>query len=324
MPPPPALAARGEPQRLRLAFMGSAPFSVPTLAALVVAGHDLAAVYSRAAKPAGRGQKPRPSPVQAFAEANGVPVLTPTSLKTAEVQDEFVRLHLDAAVVAAYGLILPAAVLTAPRLGCLNVHASLLPRWRGAAPIERAILAGDRETGVTIMRMDEGLDTGPMLLVERLPIDDETTAAGLTDALAVIGARLMVDALDGLAAGTLAARAQPAEGATYARKLERSEGRLDWARSAVELDRMVRALNPDPGVWFEHAGERLKVLRATALETVEASAASAPGVVVDDRLTVACGSGFLRLTTIQRPGRAAVPADAFLRGYALPAGTLLG
>lgn len=325
--PPAAMPEAAPPRaRLRLAFMGSAGFSVPTLAALVAAGHELAAVYSRPPKPAGRGQRPRPSPVQAFAESHGLRVLTPPTLKSVDAQAAFAGLGVDAGIVAAYGLLLPPAVLAAPRLGCLNVHASLLPRWRGAAPIERAILAGDSETGVTIMRIDEGLDTGPILLVERLPIDGETTAADLHDALAAMGARMMVAALDGLAAGTLVAGPQPSEGATYAEKLDRNEGRLDWRRPATELDRAVRALNPDPGVWFEHGGERLKVLRATVIpaDQVETSPAPAPGVLVDDRLTVACSAGFLRLTTIQRAGRAAMPADAFLRGYPLPAGTLIG
>ena len=311
---------------LRLAFLGSAEFSVPTLEALIDAGHDLVAVYSRPPKPAGRGQRPRPSPVQAFAEARGLPVLTPPTLKSADAEDAFAALDADAAVVAAYGLLLPAAMLTIPRLGCLNVHASLLPRWRGAAPIERAILAGDTETGVTIMRIDEGLDTGPVLLARRLPIGEATTAAQLRAGLAALGAQLMVAALDGLAAGTLAARPQPAHGATYAAKLGRDEGRLDWRRTAAELDRQVRALNPDPGVWFEHGGERIKVLRAAPVAAAEGESppASTPGVVVDDRLTVACGEGYLRLMTMQRAGRAAVPADAFLRGYPLPAGTQLG
>jgi methionyl-tRNA formyltransferase len=318
--------AAGSRVRLRLAFMGSAGFSVPTLAALVDAGHDLAAVYSRPPKPAGRGQRPRPSPVQAFAEARGLRVLTPPTLKSADAQDAFAALDVDAAVVAAYGLLLPPTVLAAPRYGCLNVHASLLPRWRGAAPVERAILAGDSETGVTIMCIDEGLDTGPTLLAERLPIDDETTAADLRAALAAMGARLMVAALDGLAAGTLAPRPQPTAGATYAEKLDRDEGRLDWQRTATELDRRVRALNPDPGAWFEHAGERFKVVRAQVIpaDQLEASLPSAPGVVVDDRLTVACGAGGLRPTTIQRAGRTAMSAEAFLRGYPLPAWTRLG
>jgi methionyl-tRNA formyltransferase len=217
-------------------------------------------------------------------------------------------------------------VLAGPRLGCLNVHASLLPRWRGAAPIERAILAGDTETGVTIMCIDEGLDTGPTLLAERLPIDDETTAAELRTALAAIGARLIVSALDGLAAGMLTPQPQPAEGATYAEKLDRDEGRLEWQRTARELDRRVRALNPDPGAWFEHAGERLKVVKAQVIpaDQLEASLPPAPGVVIDDRLTVACGAGCLRLTTIQRAGRTAMSAESFLRGYPLPAGTRLG
>jgi methionyl-tRNA formyltransferase len=222
--------------------------------------------------------------------------------------------------VAAYGLILPKPVLEAPRLGCLNVHASLLPRWRGAAPIQRAILAGDRETGVTIMQMDEGLDTGAMLLAEHVPIGPETTAAVLHDQLAAVGARLIVRALGGLAGGTLVARAQPADGVTYAKKLAREEGRIDWSKSAAELERRVRALNPAPGVWFERGGERIKVLAASV---VEGSAVAPPGTALDADLTVACGSGALRLERLQRAGRAAVDAAAFLRGYALKPGDRL-
>ncbi len=303
----------------RLVFMGSPDFSVPTLARLLDAGYEVACVYSQPPRPAGRGHRERLSPVHAFAESRGLPVHTPRSLKSADEQSRFAALGADAAVVAAYGLILPKAVLDAPRLGCFNVHASLLPRWRGAAPIQRAILAGDSETGVTIMRMDEGLDTGPMLLTGRVPITRETTARDLHDALARLGAGLMVEALRGVAGGTLEPIPQPGTGATYARKLERDEGRLDWSLPAEHLDRMVRALNPWPGAWFEHRGERIKVLAA---ETEPAE--GPPGTVVDDRLGVACGAGVLRPLRVQRPGRGAVDTDAFLRGYPVPPGTRLG
>lgn len=304
--------------KLRIAFMGTPDFAVRCLAALVAAGHEVAAVYCQPPRPARRGHQLQPSPVQAYAETLGLPVRTPARLDAAAAA-AFAGLGLDAAVVAAYGLILPKPVLAAPRLGCINVHASLLPRWRGAAPIQRALLAGDRETGVTIMQMDEGLDTGPILLAESVPIEPQATAAALHDRLAASGARLVVRALDELAAGRLVPRPQPGEGATYAKKLGREEGRLDWRRPAVELERAVRALNPWPGVWFEHAGERIKVLAAA----IAARGDAAPGTVLDDRLTVACGVGALRPTTLQRGGRAAQDAAAFLRGYPVPAGTML-
>jgi methionyl-tRNA formyltransferase len=304
--------------RLRLAFLGSAPFSLPTLAALLDAGHEVAAVYTQPPRPAGRGYGLKRSPVHVYADSRGLPVRTPT-LRDDSEQRRFAELDLDAAVVAAYGLILPKSILAAPRLGCLNVHGSLLPRWRGAAPIERAILAGDTETGVTIMQMDARLDTGPILLTARAPIGPETTAAALHDALADLGAGLLLRALAGLAAGTLRAIPQPENGATYAKKLERDEGRLDWSRSAAELERAVRALNPRPGVWFEWAGERIKVLAAEVLDC-----RGRPGRVLDDRLTVACAEGALRLRLLQRPGRAPTEAEAFLRGYPLRPGTELG
>ncbi len=245
---------------------------------------------------------------------------TPRSLRNAEEQAELAALGADVAVVAAYGLILPQPVLDAPRLGCVNVHASLLPRWRGAAPIQRAIMAGDAETGVTIMMMEAGLDTGPMLLAERVPIGPATTGASLHDVLAELGARLILPALDGLAAGTLTPTAQPDEGVTYAHKLTRDDGRLEWDRDAAALDRQVRALDPWPGCWFSYRGEILKVLAAAPIADVSGPT---PGTVLDDRLTVACGTGALRLTRLQRPGRGPADAAAFLRGYPLPAGTLL-
>ena len=297
--------------RLRLAFMGTPDFSAPILAALLDAGHEVACVYSQPPRPAGRGQKEQKSPVHLLAESRGVPVRTPKSLRNAEAQAEFADLGLDAAVVAAYGLILPQPVLDAPRLGCLNVHASLLPRWRGAAPIQRAILAGDAETGVTIMQMEAGLDTGPMLLKEAVAIGPRTGARDLHDALSAMGARLIVRALELAGEGRLAPEVQPEEGVTYAAKLAKEEGRLDFARPAVELDRQVRALNPWPGTWFDTAsGERVKVLAAEP-----AAGSGRPGALLSGDLTVACGEGALRLLKVQRPGKGPVEGDAFLRGF---------
>lgn len=311
--------AAGKRHRLRLAFLGSPAFALPSLQTLRDAGHDIAAVYCQPPRPAGRGHKSQRAPVHALAASLGLDVRTPASLRDEDEQRGFAALRLDAAVVAAYGLILPTAVLSAPRLGCINVHASLLPRWRGAAPIERAIMAGDDETGVTIMQMEEGLDTGPMLLTARLPIAPGTTGHTLRHLLADIGAQLLPSALDGLAAGTLIARPQPADGITYAKKLSRDEGRIDWTRPAAALECAVRALSPQPGVFFQHAGERIKVLAAELAED-----GGAPGTVLDQRLTVACGRGALRPLLLQRPGRGATETAAFLRGYPLPPGTLLG
>ena len=307
---------------LRLAFMGTPDFAVPALDALAEAGHEIAAVYSQPPRPAGRGQQERPSPVQALAQARGWPVSTPTSLKTEAAQRAFEELELDAAVVAAYGLILPAAILQAPRLGCLNIHASLLPRWRGAAPIQRAILAGDRSTGISIMQMDEGLDTGPVLLRESLAIGPQTNAQSLHDALAALGGRLIVDALEGRRSGRLTPQAQPEAGVTYAAKLEKPEGRLDWTETAAELDRRVRAFTPWPGAFFEVSQdgkrERIKVLEAEPLPE-----SGEPGRVLDQAPTIACGAGALRLLRVQRAGRGAMTAEAFLRGFALPTGSRL-
>ncbi len=297
--------------------MGTPDFSVPILAALLEAGHDVAAVYSQPPRPAGRGHKEQPTPVHAFAAARGLEVRTPRSLKSADEQRDFRDLALEVAVVAAYGLILPKPILEGPRRGCLNAHASLLPRWRGAAPIQRAILAGDAATGVTIMRMDEGLDTGAMLLVEETPITATTTAQGLHDTLSEMGARMMVDALARL--DSLEARPQPGDGVTYAAKLAKDEGRIDWARPAAEIERQVRALNPWPGVWCELGGERLKVLEAKVL-----AGSGTPGVTLDDGLTVACGDGALGLTRVQRAGKAPMAVAELLRGLAVPKGTALG
>jgi methionyl-tRNA formyltransferase len=303
-------------EKLRLAFMGSPDFAVPALTALHDAGHTIAAVYCQPPRPAGRGHAVRLCAVQRTAEQLGLEVRTPVRLRRDDtVQGEFAALALDAAVVAAYGLILPPSMLAAPRLGCLNIHASLLPRWRGAAPIQAAILAGDAETGVTIMRMDAGLDTGPTLLREAVPITPTTTAAELHEALAVVGARLILRAL----AEDCCALPQPAEGACYAPKLTRADARIDWAAPAVEIERRVRAFDPWPGTFTLLDGAPLKVLRA-----VLAEGNGAPGAVLDDRLTVACGSGALRLTRVQLAGRAPLDTGAFLRGHAVPAGTRLG
>jgi methionyl-tRNA formyltransferase len=304
--------------KLRLAFMGTPQFAVPSLDALLAAGHEVAAVYSQPPRPAGRGHLPQPSPVQQAAEAAGLPVRTPVRLD-ADAAAGFAALALDAAVVIAYGLILPKHVLAAPRLGCFNIHASLLPRWRGAAPIQRAILAGDGETGITIMQMDEGLDTGPTLLAQTLPIGPRTTARRLQEELAGLGAPLIVGALEGVAQGRLTPRPQPPQGVTYAKKLRREEGLLDWRRPAVELERAVRAFDPWPGAFFEHQGERFKILSAE----VVAAPPAAPGTVLDQHLTIACGSFALRPLRLQRPGRGAQDAAAFLRGFAVPPGTIL-
>jgi methionyl-tRNA formyltransferase len=305
---------------LSLVFMGTPEFAATSLGALIAAGHRIAAVYTQPPRPAGRGHRLQPSPVQLLGEQHGLPVRCPTGLRDPEAQAEFAALGADAAIVAAYGLILPKPILDAPRLGCLNVHASLLPRWRGAAPIQRAILAGDRETGITIMQMDEGLDTGPMLLQQAIPIGPKTTAGELTEQLAGLGASLVVEALDEAAAGRHMPRPQPEAGVTYAPKLRREEAQLDWRRPAAELERQVRAFDPWPGAFFLAREERIRVLSA---ETEPRGTAAAPGTVLDERLAIACGEGVLRPLRLQRPGRAPLDAAAFLRGFALPPGTVL-
>ncbi len=300
---------------MRLAFMGSPGFSVPALRALHGAGHEIAAVYTQPPRPAGRGQSVSRSAVHEAAASLGLHVRTPASLKRQPAaQAEFAALDLDTAVVAAYGLILPLAMLAAPRRGCLNIHASLLPRWRGAAPIQAALLAGDAESGVTIMQMDAGLDTGPTLLHAAVPIGPRGTAAELHDALAVLGAELILRALERWPAAT----PQPAEGATYAAKLSRADGELVWRLPALVLDRQVRALNPWPGTWCRILGEVLKVLAAEP-----ATGEGEPGTVLRG-LVVACGEGALRLLRVQRAGRSAMAAEDYLRGSPVAAGTLLG
>jgi methionyl-tRNA formyltransferase len=300
--------------------MGSADFSVPVLDALIKAGHEIIAVYSPLPRPAGRGQREKPSAVHAFARSKGLDVRTPETFEDENEQAAFADLSADAAVVVAYGLRLPKAVIDAPRLGCLNVHASLLPRWRGAAPIQRAILEGDTETGVSIMRIDEGMDTGPVLLAGKVPITADTTAGTLHDELSALGAEMMLKALAGLDAGTLEPVPQAADGVTLAPKLSRADGRIDWRRPAAGLERQVRALNPWPGVWVEHGGERIKVL-AAAVE--EGAAGTLPGTLIDDALGVATGDGVLRLSRVQRAGRDPQDAEAFILGYPMPAGTRL-
>jgi methionyl-tRNA formyltransferase len=294
---------------LRLAFMGSPDFAVPALRALHEAGHTIAAIYTQPPKPAGRGQRETPCPVHRAALDLGLPVRTPARLKRDEAEHAaFAALDLDVAVVAAYGLILPKPMLDAPRRGCLNIHASLLPRWRGAGPIQAAILAGDRESGITIMRMEEGLDTGPMLLSEATPITPRTTTPDLHDALAGIGARLILRAL----AEDPAPVPQPDSGVTYAPKLSKADGRIDWTQHAAALDRRIRALTPWPGCFFEAGPETIRLLAAEPAEGT-----GAPGTLLDPQ-TVACGTGALRLLRLQRPGRAAQPAADFLRGFTLP------
>ena len=300
--------------------MGSPDFAVPALLALHAAGHEIAAVYCQPPRPAGRGQREQPCPVHRAARTLGLPVRTPARLRHGvEEHAAFAALGLDAAVVAAYGLILPPAMLAAPARGCLNIHASLLPRWRGAAPIHAAILAGDARTGISIMQMDAGLDTGPVLLMESVPIPPRATAAELHDVLADLGARLILRALTERPASV----PQPAEGATYAPRLTREDGRIDWTQPAEALDRRVRAFQPWPGCFTTLGGQMLKVLAARE-EPGAAAGAAAPGTVLDAELRVACGQGALRLERVQLAGRAPLPAAEFLRGHPVPAGASLG
>lgn len=301
---------------MRIIFMGTPQFAVPTLEALVAAGHDVVAAFSQPPRAAGRGKKLQPSAVHLAAQAHGIEVRTPVSLKGADEQAAFAALEADVAVVAAYGLILPQAVLDAPRFGCLNVHGSLLPRWRGAAPVQRAILAGDALTGVTIMQMERGLDTGPMLATVDTPADGKT-AGELTTELSEKGAALMVQVLADL--GAHPPVVQPDEGVTYAHKIDKAESRLDFTRDSMDVERQVRAFAPVPGAFFELEGERYRVLAADVVNE-----SGSAGVVLDDVLTIACGTGAIRPTLIQRAGRPAMDAAAFLRGRAIAAGTSLG
>jgi len=301
---------------LRLIFMGTPDFAVPTLLELVAHGHEIAAVYTRAAKPAGRGMKLQATPVEQEARRLGIPVLTPTTLKTAEALNEFRALEADAAVVVAYGMILPQAILDAPKLGCFNLHASLLPRWRGAAPINRAIMAGDAESGVMVMKMDVGLDTGDVAMAERLAITDRMTASDLHDALGRLGADLMVRAMAALDRGALQLVKQSEAGVTYAAKIDKAEARIDWSKPARVVLRHIHGLSPFPGAWCEIAGEaepvRLKILRCEP-----AKGSGAAGALLDDQFTVACGDGAIRILELQRAGKAPMKAAEFLRGTPL-------
>jgi len=308
--------------KLRIIFMGTPEFAVPTLDSLVAAGHEIVAVYTQPPRPAGRGKAPRPSPVQARAEALGLAVRTPASFRDEAEQAAFDALEADVAVVAAYGLILPLPVLHAPRLGCLNVHASLLPRWRGAAPVQRAILAGDAETGVTIMAMGKGLDTGPMLAKAATAIGASETAGALTERLAVIGAALMLDVLAD--PGFYPPIPQPEEGVTYAAKIDKAESRIDFAGGAVQVERQVRAFNPAPGAWFDYGGERIKILTATTLMGLETrpDAALVPGTVMGP-LLIWCGDGAIGPLMVQRAGKSAMTMAELQRGFPIPAGTVL-
>ena len=307
---------------MRVVFMGTPDFSVPVMTEILGQGHEIVAVYTRAPKPAGRGMDLRPSPVHALADKFGIPVFTPKTLRNDEETMRFAAHEADVAVVVAYGLILPKAVLDAPRLGCLNLHASLLPRWRGAAPIQRAIMAGDADTGVMVMKMEEGLDTGPVGMVERVTITPDITASDLHDRLSMIGADLMVRALAAFSRDSLHFTPQSEKGVTYAHKIEKAEARIDWRRSAAELHNHVRGLSPFPGAFFEvdfgKGPERIKVLRSKVT-----SGQGTPGALLDDALTVACGQGALQILDVQRAGKAPMKADEFLRGARLSKGFVL-
>jgi methionyl-tRNA formyltransferase len=307
---------------LRVVFMGTPAFAVPTLTEIVGQGHAVVACYTREPAPAGRGMEQRKSPVHETAERFGIPVLTPKSLRTPEAADIFAAHGADVAVVVAYGKLLPKAILDAPPLGCLNLHGSLLPRWRGAAPIQRAVMAGDAETGVMVMRMEEGLDTGPVAMVEKIAIGPCMTAGDVYDRLMHLGADLMARALAALSRGALGFRPQAADGVTYAHKIEKAEARIDWSRPAADLHDLVRGLSPFPGAFFEadwgRGPTRVKVQRSAIGE-----GSGAPGTILDDRLTIACGEGALRLVEVQRAGKGAVTAEEFLRGAGLRPGMQL-
>jgi methionyl-tRNA formyltransferase len=303
---------------LRLIFMGTPDFAVPTLVALAAAGHEIAAIYTRAAKPAGRGMSVQVTPVEREARRLGLPVLTPATLRSEEALAVFGGHGADAAVVVAYGLILPKPVLDAPRLGCLNAHASLLPRWRGAAPINRAIMAGDAESGISIMQMDEGLDTGAVAMTQALPIGADMTAGDLHDALAPLGADLMAAALAAAERGALTLTPQPATGVTYAQKISKAETRIDWTLPWKDVHDHVHGLSPFPGAWFDLNGVRVKALRST-----KGDGSGTPGTALDDRLTIACGAGALRLVELQRAGKQPIQANEFQRGTANARGARL-
>ena len=307
---------------MRLAFMGTPDFAVPSLAELIASGHEVVAVYSQPPRPRGRGQKLTPSPVHAFAETMGLPVFTPESMKAPDAIGTFRSLDLDAACVVAYGQILKPEVLEAPRLGCFNLHGSLLPRWRGAAPIQRAIMAGDKQTGVQIMRMSEGLDEGPILLSEVMDIRPDDTAATLSERMSHVGAGLWPRVLAAIERGGVEGAPQTGE-PTYAKKITPAEARIDWTRPAAEIDAHIRGLSPFPGAWFEAPGPDGPVRIKALMSRVSGPGEGAPGEVLDGGLRVACGDGVVRLLTVQRPGKAAQSADEMLRGFPIPAGTKL-
>ncbi len=301
---------------MRLIFMGTPDFAVPTLVELAARGHDIAAVYTRAPKPGGRGLDLKPTPVEREARRLSLPVHTPKTLKDEKAQQDLRALDIDAAVVVAYGLMLPKAVLDAPRHGCFNVHASLLPRWRGAAPINRAIMSGDAESGVTIMKMDEGLDTGAMAMAERMPIGADMSAGELHDALSRLGADLMPRVLAAVERESLRLTPQPSTGVTYAERIANTERRIDWSKPWSQVHDHIRGLSPFPGAWFELGGVRVKALRST-----KGAGSGAPGAALDDRLTIACADGAVRLTHVQRSGKQPMAAEEFLRGTPVKAGT---
>lgn len=306
------------PSTTRVAFMGTPEFALPSLKALLNAGYDVVACYSQPPKPMGRGHQVQEMPIHAFAKSKGIPVFTPKSLKSKDEQERFSSLNLDIAVVVAYGLILPKDILDIPKYGCVNVHGSLLPRWRGAAPLHRALLAGDKKTGISIMQMDEGLDTGPVILTEEFPIVESMTAQDLHDQMALLGGKALVSALPGYLDGSLIPEPQSEEGATYASKLEREEGLLVWTEPASMLLRKIKALNPWPGVWFEHLGHRIKVIDA-----VIDTQSGPPGTILDNQLTIACADHSLRPTRVQKAGKSPMKTEELLRGYELPQGTQL-
>ena len=308
---------------LRVVFMGTPDFAMPTLAAIVAAGHEIAAIYTQPPRPAGRGMDPRKSPVHHFAERAGIPVHTPRTLKDQEQQQVFALRQADVAVVVAYGLILPKRVLDAPREGCLNLHASALPRWRGAAPIQRAVMAGDGATAATVMRMDEGLDTGPICLAEPMSIGPDMTAGEVHDALAEQGAGLMVRALAQMECGALDCKPQPAEGVTYAAKIEKGETAIDFSLDAQEVHNHVRGLSPGPGAWFEMITASGKRERVRVVRTTLAEGSGPAGTVLDSALTISCGKGAVRLIEVQRAGKRAMPAEEFLRGSPIAPGVRL-
>lgn len=313
-----------DPRPLKLIFMGTPIFAVPALKALMDAGHDICAVYTQPPRPAGRGHKLQLSPVHSYAKLADIPVFTPINFKSDQDCQIFTDHQADLAIVVAYGLILRSRVLQAPKYGCYNIHASLLPRWRGAAPIQRAILAGDQSSGITIMRMDRGMDTGDIIMQDALPITQYTTQQLLHDQLSALGAQLIVSTLKNLQNNSVRYQQQPAHGVTYASKLNRMEGLLDWRDSAELLERKVRALNPWPGSFFVHDGEMIKILQAEVIATNTDVHNNQPaGCIIDDQFTIACGSHALRPTILQRPGKSILKVDAFLRGLHLPAGTQL-